>query len=1265
VFTTEVYIGTNGRIRFGDDNSNTINDPTHQVEIVGNLRTFGNMTANTVTTGNIIGNNTDPNVYVETSIGGTTSTWTFGTNGVFTLPANSAVIQGAGTDSNVNIVSSDGTTTATWHFDKQGNLTLPTNANINYANGRSILSGLSGGGGGTNTGNIRFNGSTVYSSYEPDNIYIDTTGGDYTWTFGTDGTLTAPNNITMSAGTLTLPGNIAVTPDRRTITVRNQGGTNDGTGYVWIEQSDWLTAPADIRFGDRVEVTGSPSSFGTVTGPITGYSSFWVIPTGTVDANSLFDVGSIDIVRSGTWTFGPDGSITLPTGSVFDSNNAYVSGPTLKLNSNSATDPVIITAPDGTYGLANGQSILVQGSRSYNGSGLPGGNVTVAGGWTDGGSGAHITVYGGGGENAPSPSGGNIDITAGYDSGSVDSPTDSLLYSGYYHGGQINFRTSRYNDSSPNVWSMDVYGVLSLPENGSIKPYGAANDTQVLKIVPTGGEVGDHIHLLSGGLATTSIFLGTDQQYVRTRADGAMVIGTGDYEPDTPGQGNRWIFSNIGETTFPDHQPVTITGNLTVGNLVVNGNSTIINTESYTVVDNIIQMATDNPADTLDIGFVGHRTVGSTLEHTGLIRDASTGLWKLFSNVTAQPGTTVDFTDAIFDDLQLDKLYADTIHLTGTAPSTVYGASGDLAGDIHVDSNYLYYCTSDWVTNTYTVGWDGATSNTIFLVKGDYPTPQVGWTITRGEYTFTIDTVADESNWRITYTGTPYGEGAGGTATLTNPNQSAIWKTIPLSAFSTPAYSNANVETYIGANIGAYQTWANATFSIGGGSSYSNTNVAAYLSAGISSNVKTTANVIAPNFLFANGVNILSTVGASSTYSNANVIAMYAANTYVGFGNVGTAYTTQANVTQMFIGNTTTIGAGSNQLGGTYILNNAYFGANGAMYARNTQTGAAQFSVSGGSFSWAGTTGAVTANSVQSFGLWASLSSTGLSTSNSIGITSAGVLTASGGLILNSNATIVTNQSTASIFNTTATTINFVGAATTITTGASTANLVVGTSAGLGNVFARNFNGTHYGNAIGTTATYSGAVTANTLTVGNILTVGSNITVGNLITSGTYGNITGANVISANTFVGTNAVISGNVSALNFTGNGYQLTSVATKVSGSWTLAAGSNTVNITVPGPGTYTLWVNGNIPNGICTYTATVVVTNTNVPVLGGQYAWNYAAGNMLEITSIPGQIVGTAGSIITTAPSTTTAYVFEFGITNNSGASCTVNYGYTKLS
>ena len=150
--------------------------------------------------------------------------------------------------------------------------------------------------------------------------------------------------------------------------------------------------------------------------------------------------------------------------------------------------------------------------------------------------------------------------------------------------------------------------------------------------------------------------------------------------------------------------------------------------------------------------------------------------------------------------------------------------------------------------------------------------------------------------------------------------------------------------------------------------------------------------------------------------------------------------------------------------------------------------------------------------------------------------------------------------------------------------------------------------------------------------------------------------------LDANGFFISNAA---NISANNFTGNGGTLSNVATKTSGSWTLASGVNTVNISVPLNGTYAIWVNGNIPNGIITYTATAVITNTNVPVLGSQYAWYYAVGNALVFTSIPDQFTGTVGSISNVNTyAGNTANVFTFGITNNSGNTAVVNYGYTKL-
>ena len=118
--------------------------------------------------------------------------------------------------------------------------------------------------------------------------------------------------------------------------------------------------------------------------------------------------------------------------------------------------------------------------------------------------------------------------------------------------------------------------------------------------------------------------------------------------------------------------------------------------------------------------------------------------------------------------------------------------------------------------------------------------------------------------------------------------------------------------------------------------------------------------------------------------------------------------------------------------------------------------------------------------------------------------------------------------------------------------------------------------------------------------------------------------------------------------------------------SGSWTLATGSNTVSITVPLNGNYQMWVNGNIPNGIVEWNATVNVSNPNVPAIGSQYAWYYAAGNALVLTAIPNQIVGTAGVISTSSSYVgNTANVFTFGITNNSLENAVVNWGYVKLS
>ena len=209
------------------------------------------------------------------------------------------------------------------------------------------------------------------------------------------------------------------------------------------------------------------------------------------------------------------------------------------------------------------------------------------------------------------------------------------------------------------------------------------------------------------------------------------------------------------------------------------------------------------------------------------------------------------------------------------------------------------------------------------------------------------------------------------------------------------------------------------------------------------------------------------------------------------------------------------------------------------------------------------------------------------------------------------------------------------------------------------------FVSSNYGNA--NVATFLAAYGSNTIS-----TTG-NITAGNLIgnisitgnVQGTTANVTLVAGVYSTVFDNTgNLTLPGNTFAVNYANN--TPVDVVTRVEGAWTVPAGTNNYSFTVPINNMYQLWVNSNIPNGIIVWNATVSVTNTNVPVIGYQYAWNYeGGGNLLAFTSIPAQIIGTAGAISNASPAVTNTNVFSFGINNTSGNTVTVNYGWIQIS
>lgn len=128
--------------------------------------------------------------------------------------------------------------------------------------------------------------------------------------------------------------------------------------------------------------------------------------------------------------------------------------------------------------------------------------------------------------------------------------------------------------------------------------------------------------------------------------------------------------SDTSKLVYLDATAQTLTGSLDVegtltidGDLVVNGTTTTVSATDLVVSDPLIYIGEGNTANLVDIGLVGNYNDG-TYQHTGLVRDASAGTWKLFKGVTDEPTTTVNFTQGSLDDIQVAALTASSVTAT-------------------------------------------------------------------------------------------------------------------------------------------------------------------------------------------------------------------------------------------------------------------------------------------------------------------------------------------------------------------------------------------------------------------------------------------------------------------------------------------------------------------------------------------------------------------------------------------------------------------------
>ena len=155
------------------------------------------------------------------------------------------------------------------------------------------------------------------------------------------------------------------------------------------------------------------------------------------------------------------------------------------------------------------------------------------------------------------------------------------------------------------------------------------------------------------------------------------------------------------------------------GDFTVAGQFTTTGSDSLTINDPVVFLANANPGDSLDTGLISSYT-DDTIRYTGIFRDVTDGRYKIFNNLTNQPGTTVDtanvsfrYADLWFANANVTSTVSSTTSQTGAL--TVWGGIG-ARGAVYVNEvDNAVAIGNGGSTGVGNIGASGATFNTAFL----------------------------------------------------------------------------------------------------------------------------------------------------------------------------------------------------------------------------------------------------------------------------------------------------------------------------------------------------------------------------------------------------------------------------------------------------------------------------------------------------------------------------------------------------------------------
>jgi hypothetical protein len=141
-------------------------------------------------------------------------------------------------------------------------------------------------------------------------------------------------------------------------------------------------------------------------------------------------------------------------------------------------------------------------------------------------------------------------------------------------------------------------------------------------------------------------------------------------------------------------------------------------------------MGTGNSANAVDLGIVTHFNNG-TYQHSGLVRDHNDGKWKLFSGITDEPSTTMNFAQAVYDTLKIGGL-----EVTGTASGITKAMIG--LGNVDNTSDQTKYL-NEYIT-------DSTTSRTISSATDKFKLIEF---TNSGAISITIPNDTQDSGWPV------------------------------------------------------------------------------------------------------------------------------------------------------------------------------------------------------------------------------------------------------------------------------------------------------------------------------------------------------------------------------------------------------------------------------------------------------------------------------------------------------------------------------------